>query len=211
MNLEDVKKRVSDEALKLGFDIRDVRTKVRVDWFPLRTAHEVFLIASVEETIQGRASVLERLGANMMPTVIKAGKEFPLNTSMLVLSIFSSEDGWNVYALPTTGAEAKPTRYTLSRTAGVMDVEQMNFTTFIAEIVNEYSLLDADATARTREKAHILEYLQALPPETSLRDAIDDIEEDKHLPSDEDDEEEPEAAVAAPVTPAPEAATSTSA
>jgi hypothetical protein len=219
MNIEDLKKRIADESSKLGIDIRQLRTKVRVDWFPKRSPMEVSIILGAQTDPQEQLRAFRALVPEMGPTVIAAGQKFPFNTSMLVLSVFASDEGWNVYALPLTGEpgadSGRPTRYLLSSAAPVMDAEQMTLPAFIAEIVNEFSIVDADATARTREKALILEHLEAnaAAPGYSVRDAILDIQEDKYLP-DEDGEEvegdyEPEGESLPPPagTPAVEAAT----
>jgi len=193
MNLAEVERRIAAETAKLGIDFRHVRQKAMIQWFAERTQLEVSIILGMEPDDAKRARLAEQLRPSLVPTIVVRGRRFPFNDHMVVLGLFGDDDepSWRVYAVPVEGPEdQKPVCYTLSRSAFVMDSDQMNIDTFVLEIANEWSRAYFGEPARTREKAAIIEYLNTLPVEHSIREAAQEIGDDLHLVSDDDDDDD---------------------
>lgn len=74
-------------------------------------------------------------------TTIKAGDEFPLNTSMVVFSMFQSELEYRIYAIPVKEVPntppSPPTRYRLAKATRTYGAESMSLDTFAEEMIGE--------------------------------------------------------------------------
>jgi hypothetical protein len=171
----------------------------RASWFPRRSSMEVApLLASASEADR------KELLASLNPTVMVPGKDCPLSPARKVFEIFEDDSEFRVYTL---SAELPPARYKLSKTAPLYSLAEMTMDTFINEIADEWSVVEAGMSTAQAEREKIVEYGESMEEGYSLDEFLSDIKEEVHLQED-DDEEEPESA---PIPPqeAPAAAPAT--
>jgi hypothetical protein len=171
----------------------------RASWFPRRSSMEVApLLASASEADR------KELLASLNPTVMVPGKDCPLSPARKVFEIFEDGSEFRVYTL---SAELPPARYRLSKEAPIYSLAEMTMDTFINEIADEWSVVEAGMSTAEAERAAILEYGENVEDGYPLAEFLSDIREEVHLQED-DDEEEPElppqeAPAAAPATMTP--------
>lgn len=139
--------------------------------------------------------------------IFEVEKPWPIaNDGSTVMALFQGDDEVRVYTL-FLGEAAKdgppvppPSRYTISKHQPAIFSEIMAMETFINELADEWSTIDEGISTAERERAAVVEYLQANISKSGYILAIE-IAEGKHLPDDDDEEDdEPEAAVPSAAT-----------
>ena len=122
-----------------------------------------------------------------------------------IMVMFQGDDEVRVYTLflgeaPKDRPVPAPSRYTISKHQPAIFSEIMAMETFINELADEWSTIDEGISTAERERAAVVEYLQANISKSGYILAIE-IAEGKHLPDDDDEEDdEPEAAVPSAAT-----------
>lgn len=179
---------IEEEA---GLDVAALPKIGRLVWHARRTPMEVSLLFPIVPE-DGRKELLD----SMNPTDWRVNGPVPFNAGMVVFAIFEDADEARVYALPAAEADAKslgpPTLYKLSKLSQVplFSQQSLSLEAFKEAVANEWLAVEEDFTTAEKERDAVLEYLESLPANYSVKQAVLDIQDEKHLDSVDDDEDE---------------------
>lgn len=128
-------------------------------------------------------------GPNGAPTVFAHGEDWPMapEKTVMILGMFQGDNDVRVYTLAVGDSKHPPTCYTLDKRSPTMVCESMSLDTFIAEMADEWSVLDAEMSTAEKERESIVSFLQKMNGDAVL---VGLIEEGAHL-EEEDEEDEP--------------------
>lgn len=158
-----------------------------------------------------RSSSMLWLGPGGSPVFLEVKKAVPFDPSSFVVAIFHNDAVVRVYTLPLKqptpvpdGWKVRPPqRYTLSRTASTYVCDEMSLDTMADEIVEEWNQLALEMSSADIELEAVKDYIEGLPPTTTLGQLIEMLDAGLHHEEEEETEiVENGATVPAPPPPA---------
>jgi len=140
--------------------------------------------------------VQNMIGKSMEPIIFRRKTENPLNKKLTIAEMFMDEDEvrlycWEPPAEPVDPEEKVCARYRLNKNSNTFSVENMSLDVWMDEVAEDFKLLAGGWTAE-QERDAVVDYLESLAPDFSVKEAAIDIKEGMHVPDDDEIEEEEE-------------------
>jgi len=199
---------MAEVAERSGVDLESLPVMMHYVWVARRTAMDVQVQLTLEQSKPDWAArpdvqkmqTIRSLMAEMDPMLLTRFGSWPMGDA-LIFALFQDETEVRVYTIPKMGkdmTEAPPkiaNRYRIAKAnpLPVYGVDAFTFDAWMDAVAQEMEAVESEEdpaeAAVEEEREKVISYLESLPADYLMKDAIEDLDEELHLVEREEEDE----------------------